>query len=166
MRWYAVFTKSRMELWARTNLWDRGLEVYLPRYRKRRRHARRVDVVSMPLFPRYLFVRADLKFTGRRIIHSTPGAVGLVTFGDIPAAVSDDVIGAIRSREDADGFVRLADPCGLKRGERVNLVDGPLSDFDALFNGETKQGRVIVLLSLLGRDVQAEVPPGWIGINS
>ena len=54
-RWYAVYTQSRMELWARGNLWERDVEAYLPRYHKRRRHARRSDWIAAPLFPRYLF---------------------------------------------------------------------------------------------------------------
>ena len=63
-QWYAVYTKPRMELWARSNLWERGFEVYLPQYRKLRRHARKLDIIAAPLFPRYLFVRADLGRSG------------------------------------------------------------------------------------------------------
>ncbi len=59
-RWYAVHTQAGSELWARSNLWERGIEVYLPRCLKRRRHARRTDWIATPLFPRYLFVRSDL----------------------------------------------------------------------------------------------------------
>ena len=59
--WYAVYTHARMEKWARSNLWERGFEAYLPVYHKERRHARKVDWVAAPLFPRYLFVRADLE---------------------------------------------------------------------------------------------------------
>ena len=66
-RWYAVRSPPRMELWARTNLWDRGFEVYLPRYRKQRRHARRREWVPRPLFPGYLFVSADLEAGGTAV---------------------------------------------------------------------------------------------------
>ena len=38
----------------------KDLTTYLPRYLKRRRHARRVDIVAAPLFPRYLFVAIDM----------------------------------------------------------------------------------------------------------
>ena len=70
--WYCAYTQPCMELWARANLWERGLEVYLPLYRRRRSHARRVDWVSAPLFPRYLFVAADLEAGERRRIVSHP----------------------------------------------------------------------------------------------
>ncbi len=163
MRWYAVHAKPRMELWARSNLWQRGLEVYLPQYRKRRRHARKVDVVSAPLFPRYLFVQADLKSTGRRIIDNAPGVSGLVAFGGVPAAVPEPVIREIRGREDAEGFVRLVDPRKLKPGDPVSLIDGPLGDVDGLLSGSAGPGRVVVLLNLLGRTVRARAPHDWVG---
>ena len=38
-QWYAVYTHTRTERWARSNLWERGFEVYLPEYLKERRHA-------------------------------------------------------------------------------------------------------------------------------
>ena len=50
-QWYAVYTHARMERWARSNLWERGFEVYLPEYHKERRHARKTDWVNAPLFP-------------------------------------------------------------------------------------------------------------------
>lgn len=163
MRWYAVRTKPRMELWARSNLRQRGLEVYLPQYRKRRRHARRTDVVNAPLFPRYLFVQAALEHTGRRIIDNAPGVAGLVAFGGMPASVPETVIGEIREREDAEGFVRLLDAREIKPGDSVSLVGGPLGDIDGLLFGTAAQGRVVVLLNLLGRTVQTQVPRQWVG---
>ena len=96
-RWYAVYTQSRMELWARGNLWEREVEAYLPRYRRRRRHARRTEWIAAPLFPRYLFVRADLLRTGRRLISAAPGVVGLVSMALEPAALADTVIEDIRT---------------------------------------------------------------------
>lgn len=59
-RWYAVYTKTGAENLAEGHLQRQGFRVYLPRYRKERRHARRITLVKAPLFPRYLFVELDL----------------------------------------------------------------------------------------------------------
>lgn len=59
-RWYVVQTHINGEAKAANNLTRQGFGVYFPRYLKRRSHARRVDVVARPLFPRYLFVAIDL----------------------------------------------------------------------------------------------------------
>ena len=58
-RWYIVQTHVRAELKATFHLRRQGFETYLPCYLKKSRHARRVDTVATPLFPRYLFVSVD-----------------------------------------------------------------------------------------------------------
>ena len=59
-RWYVVQTQANAEHKAVAHLGRQGFTTYLPRYLKRRRHARRVDIVPRPLFPRYLFVSIDV----------------------------------------------------------------------------------------------------------
>ncbi len=69
----------------RINLIRQGFEIYLPRYLKRRRHARKVDVVAAPLFPRYVFINIDMATQRWRPIQSTFGVSHLVMNGDEPA---------------------------------------------------------------------------------
>ncbi|MBM3555541.1 MAG: transcriptional activator RfaH [Alphaproteobacteria bacterium] len=156
MRWHAVYTQPQLELWARTNLWERGLAVYLPQYKRRVRHARQVREVAKPLFSRYLFVQADLEDVGRRAIASAKGVVGLVAFGDHVPAVPDAVIAAIKEREGIDGMIRLGTP-GLKPGERVRVMQGALADHVGLFDGASDAQRVVVLLNILGRQTRVRV---------
>ena len=70
-RWYVLQTHVHMEAKASAHLMRQGFGVYLPRYLKRRRHARRVDTVAAPLFPRYLFVAVERDSQRWRSIHST-----------------------------------------------------------------------------------------------
>ena len=58
-RWYVVRTQPHSENKASAHLGRQGFETYLPRYLKRRRHARRVETVQAALFPCYLFVAID-----------------------------------------------------------------------------------------------------------
>ncbi len=157
-RWYAVYTQSRMEVWARANLWERGVEAYLPRYHKRRRHARRTEWIAAPLFPRYLFARADLSDTGRRLIGAAPGVVSLVCMGLEPAPVADAVIEDIRAREGESGLIDLERERALRPGEEVRVCAGPFRDALGLFAAPSDRERVFVLLNLLGREVRARIP--------
>jgi transcriptional antiterminator RfaH len=157
-RWYAVHCEARMETWARANLWQRGLEVYLPCYHKRRRHARRSDWVTRPLFPGYLFVRADLEAGDRRRVDSAPGVRRMVSFGDHTPAIADNIIEEIRGRQDADGLIRLAKPARFRRGEALRIAAGALSDQIGLFQCASDDQRVFLLLDLLGRKVRVRVP--------
>ena len=161
MRWYCVYTKVEAEVWARGNLWQRGYEAYLPRYARRRRHARRTDFVAAPLFPRYLFVRADLAARGARVITFAPGVSHLVSFGAGPVPVPDAVIAELRSHEGEDGLVEVTWGKGAasayRAGERVRIHEGALCDQVGLFQCRLDAERVVILLELLGRAVPVRV---------
>jgi transcriptional antiterminator RfaH len=151
--WYIVRTHARAEAKAALNLERQGFSIYLPRYLKRRRHARRVEIVSAPLFPRYLFVAIDIASQRWRSIQSTFGVAQLVCNGDDPSAVSAAIVEELRQREDGEGFVQLARR-GFARGEKVRVVEGVFSACLGLFEGMTDNERVTVLLDLLGRKVR------------
>ena len=161
-RWYAVYTQARMEHWARSNLWERGHEVYLPIYRRQRRHARKTDWVSAPLFPRYLFVTANPKGPNRSSIMSAPGVINLETFGDRPATVPDTIIQEIRDRENEVGHVQLLDLKSLIVGEQVRIHSGIMTDHVGLFERCYDANRVVILLNLLGREVRVRAPSNSI----
>src|SRR5262245_29828364 len=107
-RWYVAHTQANGEAKAAWHLRKQGFAVYVPRYRKRRSHARRVDFVPAPLFPRYLFVGFDPDVARWRAIRSTIGVSELVTNGERPAAVPEGIVEAIMAREDETGLVVVA----------------------------------------------------------
>src|ERR1700736_4723640 len=111
-RWYVVHTQPKHEARADLNLRRQGFATYLPRYLRKRRHARRNEIVAAPLFPRYLFVAVDLARDRWRVIQSTFGVSHLVVVGGAPLPVPDRVVNAIRAREDRDGYVALGLPAG------------------------------------------------------
>jgi transcriptional antiterminator RfaH len=152
--WYAVQTHPHAESKAMQNLVRQGFEVYLPRYLKRRRHARRVDVVAAALFPRYLFVAMDHLTLRWRAIRSTIGVTDLVRQGDRPATVTDAIIHDLRTHEDEQGLIRLQRRPLFANGDKVVVVDGVFSTCFGLFEGMKDKDRVSILLELLGRKVR------------
>ncbi|MEQ8193058.1 MAG: transcription termination/antitermination NusG family protein [Rhodospirillales bacterium] len=157
--WYAVNTHVQSEEKAAWHLRNQGFEVYLPRYLKRRRHARKTDLIKAPLFPRYLFVAIDMCLHQWRSINSTVGVARLVCTGSDPAPVPAPIIENIRVRENDDGIV-VVDPRGrFKKGDAVRLLDGPFADVIGLFEGTTADERVMILLDLLGRQVKVRMKP-------
>lgn len=156
--WCAVQTHMRAEDKAAFHLTRQGYTVFLPKHLKRRKHARRVDWVPAPLFPRYLFVAVDPAATRWWSIHSTVGVSKLVCFGKVPAAVPAEIIEEIKARQDENGLVKLRAGCGFKRGDRVRIIDGPLSDLEGLFDCASDDERVTILLNLMGRQVRVRVP--------
>ncbi len=152
-RWYVVQAQPNAERKAVAHLERQGFATYFPRYLKRRRHARRVETVAAPLFPRYLFVAVDMATQRWRSIYSTIGVSRIVCAGDSPTAVSDEIVEALRARE-ASGFVQLPPLPRFKLGERIRVLDGVFSDCLGLYDGIPDNQRVAVLLELLGRKVR------------
>ena len=157
MKWYAAYTHVGKERWARSNLWDLGFEVYLPEYRRERRHARRTDFVTRPLFPRYLFVRAapDQVFAATHAA-TAKGVVDLVRMGRRYPTVPGALIDELRAREGDDGYVELG-RSPLARGQAVRIVSGSLRDQLGIFECRDDAQRVIILINMLGRKVRAKV---------
>jgi transcriptional antiterminator RfaH len=161
-RWYVVQTQPHAETKAMGHLIRQGFAAYLPCYLKRRRHARRIEMVAAPLFPRYLFVTVDMATQRWRSIHSTTGVARLVCNGDDPAPVPPDVVAALQRREDDAGFVKLERRQPFAPGERVRVVEGVFADNLGLFEGMADRERVAILLDLLGRKVRILLDEGAI----
>jgi len=153
-RWYVVQTQVNGEAKAVQNLLRQGYEAYLPRYLKRRRHARKVDFTAKPLFPRYMFVAIDMATQRWRSVQSTSGVSRLVTNGDEPAAVPDGVVPALKARQDANGFVKIDARPNFAPGDKVRVLAGAFMDNAGLFNGLADHDRVSILLNMLGRQVR------------
>jgi transcriptional antiterminator RfaH len=156
-RWYVVQTQPNGEAKAAQNLQQQGYRIYLPRYLKRRRHARKVDTVAKPLFPRYMFVAIDPASQRWRSIQSTFGVARLVCNGDEPAMVPDGVVQAIRAREDDRGFIALDAKPAFAPGDKVRVLAGAFMDSAGLFNGLADHDRVSILLDMLGRKVRVSL---------
>jgi len=153
-QWYVVQTHAHAETKAVWHLGRQGFATYLPRYEKRRRHARRIETVAAPLFPRYLFVAIDRATQRWRSIHSTIGVTRLVCNGEEPVALADGVVDGLRRRENERGFVRLQTRPRFAIGEQVRIVDGIFARCLGLFDGISDDERVGVLLDMLGRKVR------------
>lgn len=155
-QWYVVQTQANAENKAVAHLSRQGFATYLPRYLKRRRHARRVDVVAAPLFPRYLFVEFDMGVQRWRSIYSTIGVSRLVCNGEFPAPVPDRVIGLLKGRESTSGFIQL-EPPRFRAGDKVRVLEGAFYDCLGIYDGMTDRERVEILLDLLGRKVRVSL---------
>ena len=157
MNWYAVQTQPHAEMKALAHLARQGFEVYLPRFMKRRRHAGRVENVSRPLFPSYLFVAIDMATQRWRCVNSTVGVRKLVCHGLTPAAIDDGIIEQLKGRHDEHGFITL--DCGphFSAGDVVRVLDGAFSRVLGIYEGMTDHQRVSILLDLLGRKVRVQI---------
>lgn len=160
-RWFCVRTQPRRERFAAENLRRRvGLEVFAPYLRQPRagRHGA-PGCTREALFPGYLFARFAFPRQYRHVA-STSGVTGIVRFRGEPPAVADGVIESLRRHVETTAgeitpvlgpgtWVRLAAGC-------FRSAEGRILQFDS------RNDRVRVLLTLLGREVQVSVPAAGV----
>jgi transcriptional antiterminator RfaH len=155
--WYVVQTQANAEAKAARNLVRQGFEIYLPCYLKRRSHARKVEQIAAPLFPRYLFVRIDMETQRWRSIQSTLGVARLVCNGPDPAPVARHVLMSLKAREEENGYIKLDERPKFALGEKVRVLAGVFAENFGLFDGLADRDRVAILLDLLGRKVRVSI---------
>lgn len=103
-----------------------------------------------PFFPGYMFVHTDIEKEGLGRFMWMPYSLGLVCFGGLPGRVPDSVIHGLRQMVDANNAVDDESFKGLRRGDRVRVVSGPLSGYEGIFEVGLSGGeRVKVLLALM-----------------
>ena len=164
--WYAIWTRSHCERLVEQQLTARGFSPFLPEIaaplRSARRAPRNQGKVS-PMFPGYLFVRDAM--TKERYVEML-GVRGIVRVLEdgwtrlTPVPESD--IDAIRHIVES-GVAVFPHPL-LQHGDRVRVVDGPLSGIQGIFVTDSQQkGRLVVTIDLLGRSVALEVSGEDVG---
>jgi len=155
--WYLIHTKIRKELCAMQNLERQGFECYLPYIPAEKLRRGSLAVVDEPLFPRYLFIRlgGGLEAQSWAPIRSTTGVSRLVTFGNVPAKVGDELVDAIRSQHSgADALRRQFEP-----GQKVVITQGPFAGLEAVYQMSDGESRVMVLLNMLSKNVKMSLAP-------
>ncbi len=161
MHWYLVHTKPRQEACALQNLEQQGYDCYLPLLASEKLIKGAVTKLAEPLFPRYLFIRLDTSDSAKSWspIRSTRGVSKLVSFGNQPAKVSDELVDLIRARETSGDITekRLFNP-----GESIRVVDGPFSGIEGIFQSIDGTQRVMILIELMSKPVRMAVSPSSI----
>ena len=155
-RWYLVFTAPQQEARAVLNLARQGFRPFLPRILKSVRHARTISMVRAPLFPRYVFLPLDLDLDRWLSVRSTFGVSSLYMSGSQPGPVPRGVVEAIIEHADGAGSVRL--DAGLAVGDEVRLLSGPFTDILCTLDRLDDNGRVRVLLDIMGKSTPVTLP--------
>ena len=162
--WYAVYTKPNQEIVAQQQLERQGYATYLPMIMNAKRRNGRRRYVNEPFFPRYLFIHLDQTNDNWAPIRSIIGVSTLVRFGQIPVPVKEDIIEAIRCRENPDGLHEAEDV--IRSGDSVRVLDGPMMGLEGVFVARTGEQRVMLLLELMGKTTRVQIAVDAIEVVS
>jgi transcription elongation factor/antiterminator RfaH len=150
-RWYAVHTLPLQESRAAANLINQGFRTFLPRRQKTVRHARRLLTVEAAFFPRYLFIVMDPTRDQWRSVNGTFGVARMVMRGEQPQPVPWGIVEALQASCDEAGLFQHS--LRLHVGNTVRMMGGPFSEQLGTIDQLDDEGRVRVLLDILGRKV-------------
>ena len=135
--------------------------VYLPLAPVRRRRKGRTVRIVDPIFPRYLFINLSDQTDDWGPIRSTIGVFTLVRFGQIPAKIPDSLIEGLRAREDSEGIQEIPER-GFKPGDKVRIAEGIMEGFEAIFQCQKSNDRVILLLKIAENTAKIEIESSQI----
>ncbi len=156
-RWYVIHTYPKQEDRAGSNLKVLGVPIFNPKLRERRynQFSSMPTYVTKPLFPRYIFAQFKVDDLYHKV-RFTRGVYSVVSFGEGPAPITEEVIMLIRSNIKEDGFVRIDEE--IRPGDRVMVKDGPLKNFTGIFEREMKYtDRVRILLETVSYQAHIEI---------
>ena len=154
-RWFVAQTQPHREGAACAQLQAQGFQVFLPRITKTIRHARKLRTIHAPLFPSYVFVSMRLDKDAWRSVNGTYGVSRMIMAGERPAPVPVGVVESFEALVDEAGCVQLG--AGLQVGQQIEIVAGPFAEAIGTLQRQDANGRVRVLLNIMGGRVPAIV---------
>lgn len=152
--WYAVLTRSRQEKAASSMLDAVGVPNFLPLVSETRQWSDRKQVVSVPLFPGYLFVRillSDLQLSVLRV----PGVVTFIGNRKGPQAIPDAEIDGIKTVLSCR--VKCT-PCSIpKLGDRVRVVRGLLAGVEGTLVRSGQDTNLVISVAMIQQSIAIHV---------
>lgn len=151
--WFAVYTRHQHEKSVSEMLEVKGFEVFLPLYESVRKWKDRRKLLSLPLFPGYVFVRGALE---RRLpILTTPGVHMIISRGERIATIPDEELDAVRRT--IEGQFRVEPHPFLRCGERVRVVRGSLEGVEGVLTRKKNFYRLVLSVEMLAQSVSVEI---------
>jgi transcription termination/antitermination protein NusG len=153
--WYAVSTKSRQEKVVASMLEYLAVANFLPLVNEERRWSDRKQMVAMPLFQGYVFVRITTSGELQLRVLKVPGVVDFVRSRSGPLAIPD------REIEDVRAVLSHGVGCSpypfLKAGDRVRVVRGALAGIEGTLIRSGSQSKLVISIEMIQRSVAASV---------
>jgi transcriptional antiterminator NusG len=153
--WFAVRTRSRQEKSAAALLETLGVPHFLPLTSEIRQWSDREQVVKVPLFTGYLFVRISLAREGRLQVLKTPGVIGFVGNQSGPLSIPDQQIEDIRTV--LENRVECRVHPLLNEGDHVRVMRGPLAGVEGRIIRSNSSVRLAISIEMIHRTLLVNV---------
>ncbi len=154
-KWYALYTRSRMEKKALRDLELRGVECYLPLKKVKKCWGKQSRTTFQPLIHCYVFVKVShVEFYD---VLMTDGVLWYVCFGGQPAVIPDNQMDNLRLFIEKDTESVEVTSERIQKGDRIRVTEGPLKDACAEVVEIRGRSRLLLRFNSLGCCVHVEL---------
>ena len=155
LRWYAIHIRARREKKAALQLQDKGVPTFLPLITQAHRWSDRSQLIQLPLFACYIFVRMAASVETRLAVLQTPGVIALVGIHGFGIPIPDKEI------EDIKTLLARDAACTpypfLKLGRRVRIRGGCFDGVEGILVGKNRDRSLVVSIELIQRSVAVRI---------
>jgi transcription antitermination factor NusG len=153
-KWFALYTRHQHERVITLTLEDKGFRTFLPLYDTIHQWKDRAKLVSLPLFPCYVFVCCEQGGDWSRVL-TTPGIHSVVSFAGHPAQIPDAELESIRRATEND--CKIEPYPFLNCGDWVRVKSGALAGVEGYLVRKKNVFRLVLSVEMLGKSAALEV---------
>ncbi len=158
-KWYVLYTRSRAEKKALSELCSIGIEAYVPLQKVLRFWKDRKKLVEVPLINSYVFVRVDR--LERDKVFKCMHIIRYITFEGKPAAVPEkqmiDLKWMVSAEIPIEAVMKKFSP-----GENVKIAYGPLAGITGELVCVENEKRFLLRIDKIGYSLMAKISAAWL----
>jgi transcription antitermination factor NusG len=157
LHWHALYTRSHCEQLVCDQLAAKGFSMFLPKIDVWSQRAGKRHLISVPMFPGYLFLQHAIDKSSYIDVRKARGLVRILGESwDKPSIVPDAEIEAIQTTLRAS--IPVMPHPYLREGQRVRITQGSLRGVEGiLIQSKPAKGLLILSVDLLQRSIAVEI---------
>ena len=158
-KWFALYTKSRVEKKINEELTKKGIINYLPLEKKLKQWSDRKKWVEEPFIRSYIFVQ--IKENELQLALNTPGVVNVIRFEGKPAPVQEKQINIIKTILGSKEDIELSNEC-FEPGEKVRIEEGLLKGLVGELVYHLNKYKVLIRIETINQNILIRINPSCL----
>ena len=155
LHWFAVQTRLRHEKKVAQELENKNIRAYLPLHSTQRQWSDRLQSISLPLFPGYVFVRTGGTVQDRVAVLQTNGITRFVGMRGQGVSIPDQQMQTIRAVISSGVTV---DHCPfLEVGKHVRICSGSLMGVEGVLVAKNEDLSLVISVELIRRSFTVRI---------
>jgi transcription antitermination factor NusG len=155
LSWFAVHTRPRYEKKITMELQEKQIQAFLPLHSAIHQWNDRRQVVDMPLFSGYVFVRINSLLVSRIAVLRTQGVLNFVGVRGMGTPIPDSEIEAVQAV--LGQKIPFEPYTYLRVGQRVRICGGCLDGVTGILAGVNGKQSVVVSVNLIQRSIAMRI---------